>query len=535
MLCDALSVVTLVVVVALVLTTFRDYGITWDEDNHLAYGDRLFAYYQGELNADSVHLDSIYPGAFDLLTAAARRLLPLAPYDSHHLVGGLVGVLGLLGVWRFGRLLFGPVGGFCSLLLLTLTPVYYGHMFNNPKDLPFAVAYVWALHFMSRALLRLPEVGIAVWIKLGLAIGLALGVRIAGLLLPCFLLAVVVMFLVWRGFAARGVEASYRLGRRLLGRVAMTLGIAWGVMLLSWPWAAAGPFSRPLLALSGFSQYTAHKRTMPFGGESIRTTDVPWDYLPRYFAFKLPEIVLILAIAGFLGGAVCVVWRARTPSLLTRNSVFVLLGMAVVLPPLYAIAKGSPLYDGLRHFLFLVPLLCIFAGGVVAFVGGFLVARTPWWGVLVLVVGMALVSGRQLALMTHLHPHEYVYFNSLIGGLPGAHERYDTDYYAESYREALLDLREYLWRTERDRFLNSDYKVNGCFARIMVKSYLPRSFVKKRGAADFWLGYTRKNCHVANINSPVISSVRRFDTPLVVVRDMRQARSFPLPAVRQVQ
>ena len=30
---------------------------------------------------------------------------------------------------------------------------------------------------------------------------------------------------------------------------------------------------------------------------------------------------------------------------------------AILFPPLYTIAKRSPLYDGLRHFLFLVPMV----------------------------------------------------------------------------------------------------------------------------------------------------------------------------------
>ena len=46
---------------------------------------------------------------------------------------------GLLGSWKLGRLLGGPAAGFTALTLLVLTPVWYGHMFNNPKDMPFAV------------------------------------------------------------------------------------------------------------------------------------------------------------------------------------------------------------------------------------------------------------------------------------------------------------------------------------------------------------------------------------------------------------
>jgi len=35
-----------------------------------------------------------------------------------------------------------------------------------------------------------------------------------------------------------------------------------------------------------------------------------------------------------------------------------------------------------------------------------------------------------------LHPYEYIYYNQFIGGVSGAADRFETDYWATSYREA---------------------------------------------------------------------------------------------------
>ena len=35
-----------------------------------------------------------------------------------------------------------------------------------------------------------------------------------------------------------------------------------------------------------------------------------------------------------------------------------------------------------------------------------------------------------------LHPYQYIYYNSFIGGLPGAEGDYELDYWLTSYREA---------------------------------------------------------------------------------------------------
>jgi hypothetical protein len=48
-----------------------------------------------------------------------------------------------------------------------------------------------------------------------------------------------------------------------------------------------------------------------------------------------------------------------------------------------------------------------------------------------------------LLAMIQLHPYEYVYYNRLAGGVEGAFRRYETDYWATSYQEAI----EYLNRS----------------------------------------------------------------------------------------
>ena len=78
-------------VLVVVGLTWRDYGITWDEAWHLEYGDHIYAWF-ASLGADrsalSYRLDYLYGGAFDLLGSVARRISPLAPYDTMHLLGG---------------------------------------------------------------------------------------------------------------------------------------------------------------------------------------------------------------------------------------------------------------------------------------------------------------------------------------------------------------------------------------------------------------------------------------------------------------
>lgn len=523
---DLASAAVMAVALAIALLTFRDYGITWDETWHVTYGDYILEWFL-TLGADTsalcYRLDYLYGGAFDLLGAVVRRVSPLPTYATMHLLGALVGVLGVLGTWRLARRLGGPVTGLVAVVLLVTTPVYWGHMFNNPKDLPFATAYVWALDALCAIVLRLPRAPWRAWARFAVLAGLAMGVRIAGVLLLVYL-AGVVLGLGWLRMRATGGDLQAGLATvRRLGRPALlTVLGAWVVMVLPWPWALLDPVRRPWMALGRMSRYTVHKRVMPFAGEDVLTTEPRWDYLLHYFGLKLPVVVLAFLLAAVILGVV-VLWRHRARVSLRQRNAALVLGAAILTPPLYAIVVRAVLYDGLRHLLFLVPPLV-----VVAALGAACLPRAR--PRLELPVGLALVLGggglvaRQIEAMRALHPNQYVYFNELIGGLPGAYGNYDTDYYGNAYKEGFEALAEHLWRADHQAFLDTRYFVTGCIPDFVAREYLRGNLVwvdKASDGAEFYLGYTRSDCHERYARSPELLRVERMGTLLVIVRDLR--------------
>ena len=529
---DALSALLFGVLVILILASFRDYGITWDESWHLHYGDHIVAWYASGFEnraALSYHSDYLYGGGFDataaLFRAAAASADGLAPYDVNHLLGACVGVLGILGAWRLGRLLYGPAGAFWSALLLSLTPVYYGHMFNNPKDIPFAAGYVWAMVGIGRVLLALPRVPTRRWVELGFLLGAALCVRVGGILTICYLLLALGLYGIHRAVVSGSLDAAFGVTARLLALAgAASLG-AWSLMLVAWPWALLDPLRHPFEALGRMTAYNLHHREMPFGELVIRTTEPPWDYLPRYFLFKLPVLHwALLGAAAAIG--LWTLWRALAGRGLLRADIrrpllwFTLL-LATAFPPSYAIVRGSTLYDGLRHFLFLIPLLAVFAASAVVVIARALERRgrvfASLW--LVIVCGACVDVGR---VMVHLHPHQYVFFNRLVGGLPGAFERYDTDYYGESYKRLFAGLYEHLWTHEREALLTEEFTVTGCIPVEIAREYERQNIRFTRAAgADFFVGYQREGCLRAHAASPVIYAEQRQGATLPLVRDLR--------------
>lgn len=512
-----------------VLWTYRDFGITWDEAPHLAYGARILRWYTSgfsDTEALTYRINYLYGGGYDLLGALFREVVgPMDAYAAIHLLGGLCGVLGLWGVWRLGRALAGPRAGLLALVMLTLHPVWFGHMFNNPKDEPFAVAYVWSLVFMVEAIAGLPRPSRATLIKLAVAIGLALGVRIAGLILLCYLGLVLALFAAHAGWVRRSVEGLLAHVRR-----AATIGLgvtagAWMVMLIGWPWAQMDPLRRPFVALRRMSNFDAHERRMPFAGEEVWNYEIGWDYLPHYFGLQTPELVLILLGVGTIWGICALIRGGRRPQQVLPALALLTVGMSIYVPPLYAMLKGSPLYDGYRHFLFVVPPMVALAAVTFEAGVGWLQPRLGraslalWAALLLALADLALQT-------TRLHPHEYVYFNRLAGGVAGAIGRYDTDYYGNSYREAMLGLQDRLWRTERDTYLDTVYYFTGCVSSRSTRHHVPanfRSFKHRPGPklSDFHVGYLRYHCDRRYPDAPVIFAVEREGAILNVVKDLR--------------
>ena len=142
---DWLAIAALLAAAVVIALTFTDYGVTWDEDVHNWYGYFALDYYLS-LFTDERALNWLnlynYGAAFDMIAAALNKFSPLGVYETRHLLNGFVGLVGLLGCWKLGRVLGGARTGFIALLFLLLTPNYYGQMFNNPKDIPFAVGGV---------------------------------------------------------------------------------------------------------------------------------------------------------------------------------------------------------------------------------------------------------------------------------------------------------------------------------------------------------------------------------------------------------
>ncbi len=256
-----------------------------------------------------------------------------------------------------GRRIGGPLAGLIALILLAGCPLYYGHMFMNPKDSPFAVAMAILLLGLVRGFEQYPRPSIGTSTIIGIGFGLAFGSRIMGAFGAINAIAPSHLLLAIETRAMGIRSAGARLGRFILTIVPAML-LAYAVMALVWPWSVLDP-RNPVRAIEYFSRFFEKPWEELFGGELISVPDMPRSYVPTLFALKLPEVFLVL---GF-GGAVGALAAALRPELAAnRRALFLLVALAALLPLALTIALRPAMYNGIRHFILVLPPLAVLGG-----------------------------------------------------------------------------------------------------------------------------------------------------------------------------
>jgi Dolichyl-phosphate-mannose-protein mannosyltransferase len=519
---DRLAVVVLGVVGVVALLTFRDYGLSWDDYTHSEYGDLLLKFYLSGLR-DQRALSWVnlyyYGGGFDLLAALAAKLLPFTLFETRRLMGAAVGVLGLFVTWRIGRRVGGPPAGLFALVLLAACPLYYGHMFMNPKDSPFAVAMTIFLLGQVRTFEDYPRLSIATGALLGAGFGLSFGSRIMGAFGAIDALAALV-FIFAIDSRARGIRsAGARLGRFVLALVPVMV-LAYAVMALVWPWSVGDPLN-PLRAVEYFSRFFEKPWQELFDGRVISVPDMPRSYVPTLFALKLP---VILSVLGFGGAAGALVAAFRGDLAANHRAVLLLVALAALLPLAVTIALRPAMYNGIRHFVFVLPPLAVLGGLAAAFLVEVAARRLrfpPIAAALVLVVGAAV----PVVEMVRLHPYEYTDFNWISGGVAGARDRYMLDYWGLSFKQASQALRARLAERHETKPSDRRWKLAVCGPHRSPQVELGNDFETTWDptGADFAMMLGEFYC--AKLDAPLLVEIVRDGVTFARVYDIR-GRSF---------
>lgn len=443
-----------IVLLAIGALIVRDYGVSIDEPNNYRYAaDTLEAYpslfgtlYEPDYDSSYDGHGPAYVTLVTLLVNILQAVFPgvFAPdlwHFSYFLMFQLAGVC----LFWLARRWLSAWAAWGVLALFMTQPLLWGHAFINPKDIPFMSLFVASVaagfamvdgiaHPASSARPRV-EGGISTrnvrttfWKSIGsqalrgftnptvllagLLVGLATSVRILG---P-YAGAIVVLYALSRSV------------RRTPGFLLSYFIVAALVCYFTWPYLWDNPISKFLQALLTASDYPWQGRVL-FEGKVIAATELPARYLPTMMSFQFSEVGIVF----FITGTAIAAWKALKDRIVEPLA---LLLVWFLVPLAAIILSKSVVYDGFRQLFFLVPPLFICAGFTFDWIFKRIKATALRFVILILIIAPGAGS------IVTLHPYQYIYYNSLAGGVEGAYEEYELDYWATSYREAALFVNE---------------------------------------------------------------------------------------------
>ncbi len=502
-------------VAALGILVTRHYGESWDELKFYKYADLSLQAYRTWITTGQVPefgntYDNYGPPYVMLVTIGARVLQPIIPWtisDLRHLLSFFVFLASVWAFYSLAKRWLSSITALGATLLFITQPLFWGHAFISPKDIPFLSFFLLSLLFGLRLFDKLQPlslnglaprnkriilvlttlwlVSISVlllgvdlihsWLE-GAVHAAAVGEiniisRIASDIhkvdpdvyiqryFALFIQARAVFFLfftlslsiIYRKLATTtfhsllavlfpailiGIATSIRIlgplagllvalyairknGKRALSTLIIYTAIALAAMYATWPYLWPNPIGHLIESLQVMSQYPWPGQVL-FDGLQYVSTDIPRTYLPVLLVLQLTEPVWVLFITGLTVIIIVFVKKREYVELLVLTAVW------FFLPLIGFIVTRTPLYDNFRQVFFILPPVFLMAGVV------FEKVKQRIWQIMLI----ALVILPGLIGILRLHPYEYVYYNTFIGGEAGAERRFELDYWGTAYREA---------------------------------------------------------------------------------------------------
>jgi dolichyl-phosphate-mannose-protein mannosyltransferase len=517
--CDAGAILVLFGIAIIAALTFRDYGLGWDDYTHAEYGGLLLRLYDSGFS-DRRALSFVnlyaYGGGFDMLAALAAKVLPFDLFETRRLCGATVGLIGLAVTWRVGRRIGGSLAGVLALVLLATCPLYYGHMFINAKDSPFAVAMVVMLLGLVRVLEEYPTPSASSVAIFGVGVGLSIGTRVLGDLAPFYALAGLLFIAAAESHQAGATKPVRRRAFGFILALLPGLVLAYAVMALVWPWSVVSPLN-PLRAVGYFSHFFEKPWKEMFAGVPVAVPDMPRTYVPQLFGLTMPVVLLLLGIAGIAGALVALAQRHIA---VERRAGILVVVLAATVPVIIALLTRPAMYNGIRHFVFLAPPFAVLGGAAGAWIVTRAAIASPGAAA---IAGAIIVAGLTLPVvdMVRLHPYEYTHFNKIAGGVRAADDRYMLDYWGLAFKQAAEELRAKLTERMETPTANRRWRIAVCGPQRPAQIELGPEFVTSGDPAGADFAMMLGEFYCLRLNAPVLVEIERDGVVFARVYDIR--------------
>lgn len=472
------------------LFTYKDYGLTNDE--FFVYMRGKYFYTKVKTNDKLTRLNFVEDKGYNQNLLFWNSTYPALLYvfndnntfEVYHLLNMLFSIL--IFVALFELLLYRFKNQFYAILgplLLFFTPRFLGHIPANPKDIPFSVMYFLVLTIFYFK----PRINEKLWLILtGILLGVTISFRSVGAVL---IFVYIVYWLYENNFLINTKDRVKRV-INLVFDLVIILTFAFLIFMFSYPFVAIDPVHN-LLKMIKFQKKISWYATVLLFGKKYYPDQRPWYYLPVWITITTPLLYLLLSLTSLIK--------------ILKDKLVFLMVTSIVFTMLLYFSIHPVVYDGMRHFLFLLPQIIVLATvGVRVLINKFKKQK------LILYI---FIFAQLFFIAFHyitFHPYEYVFFNSLLDGVKGAQHKFELEYWGAGDKEALMWLKKHVVDKTKKKI-----KVRTCSKSHSLHYYLPEAIDVNQNPeqADYVVCYARFT-NIKDIKGKVVYKVERRGIPL---------------------
>jgi hypothetical protein len=273
-------------------------------------------------------------------------------------------------------------------------------------------------------------------------------------------------------------------------------------MFLTWPFLWQDPIDHWMDSLVLMVKFPWPGRVL-FNEHFYDPDKLPLAYLPTLLNIQLTEPLLILIYLGLIL-LIISIYRKRL-----KLDLFLVLVVGAILPLTVLVLSHATMYDNFRQILFLLPPFILLAGLALDWIFSFI---NPIVLRLALLIILALPG---IYAIIQLHPYQYIYYNSFVGGTGGALRKFELDYWFTSFHEAALWL---------NKNTPANAAIGGDGPTYLLKEYLRPDLNLQtendpNGIYDYFLVTSRYNRDLTfYLNAKVIHSIQRDGAVLTLIK-----------------
>lgn len=395
----------------------QDFGFSWDEELQRQHGIVTVSYvndlcgktfFEEEVTKEWLpeYHSRYYGMIFQMMAYPLERVMDVSDFRSFHYLRHYVlftlFCISLIFFVKYGIQYFGPVSTILALILLSLHPRIFSHVFYNTKDIVLLSLYIIA----GYTLLKCYTSRNVKWAVIhGLATALAINGRITGV----YVLGLSLMVFGYMYMRERKMS-DFRLAS-IYGLVSIALTYVF------WPSLWMDPIGEFWFAFESMSKFGWENLNL-LNGEFHKASERPFSYPFIWMGITTPLLFLVIILLGIVGwgmalGRSSAVWRMED-----SITIGLFLGPLVIIQIL-----NATLYDGWRHLYFIYPFLVIFS---IKGVGLLMKNYRPWFK-----VSIPIIAAYAIFILVKWHPLQSSFFNPLAA--KPYIENYDVEYWGQGY------------------------------------------------------------------------------------------------------